>query len=54
MANFEPNKRILRELLIYFFNLKKSAAVAHRNLVETSGEAALSEKQRKLICIPNT
>ena len=33
---------ILRELLIYFFNLKKSAAKAHRLLVETYGEAALS------------
>ncbi|KYM76757.1 hypothetical protein ALC53_12853 [Atta colombica] len=25
MSSFEPNKRHLRELLIYFFNLKKSA-----------------------------
>ena len=36
--------RHLRELSIYFFNLKKSAAEAHRLLVETYGEAALSEK----------
>ena len=28
----------------YFFNLKKSAAEAHRLLVETYGEAALSER----------
>ena len=44
MSNFEPNKRHLRELLIYFFNLKKSAAEAHRFLLETYGEAALSER----------
>ena len=44
MSRFKPNKRHLRELLIYFFNLKKSAAGAHRLLVETYGEAALSER----------
>jgi len=44
MSNFEPNKRHLRELLIYFFNLKKSAAEAHRLLVEAYGDAALSER----------
>ena len=44
MSSFEPNKRHLRELLIYFFNLKKSATEAHRLLVETYGEAALSER----------
>ena len=44
MSSFEPNKRHLRELLIYFFNLNKSAAEAHRLLVETCGEAALSER----------
>ena len=44
MSSFEPNKRDLRELLIYFFNLKKSAAEAHRLLVERYGEAALSER----------
>ena len=33
MSSFEPNKHHLRELLIYFFNLKKFAA-----------EAALSER----------
>jgi len=35
---FEPNKRYLRELLIYFFNLKKSAAEAHRLLVKAYGD----------------
>ena len=44
MSSFEPNKRHLRELIIYFFNLKKSAAEANRLLVETYGEAALSER----------
>ena len=36
--------RHLRELLIYFINLKKSATEAHRLLVETYGRAALSER----------
>ncbi|EGI58337.1 Mariner Mos1 transposase [Acromyrmex echinatior] len=44
MPSFEPNKRHLRELLIYFFNLKKSTAEAHRLLVEAYGEAVLSER----------
>ena len=42
MSSFEPNKRQLRDLLIYFFNLKKSAAEAHRLLVEAYG--SLSER----------
>ena len=44
MSSFKPNKRHLRELLIYLFNLKKSAAETNRLLVETYGEAALSER----------
>ena len=44
MSSFELNKRNLRELLIYFFNLKKSAAKAHRLLLGTYGEAVLSER----------
>ena len=44
MSSFKPNKHHLRELLIYFFNLKKSAAETHRLLVEAYGEAALSER----------
>ena len=43
MSSFEPNKRHLRELLIYFFNLKK-AAETHRLLVKAYGDAALSER----------
>ena len=37
MSSFEPNKRHFEELLIYFFNLMKSVAEAHRH-------AALSER----------
>ena len=44
MSSFEPNKRHWRELLIYFFNLKKSAAEAHQLLVKTYGETVLSER----------
>ena len=44
MSSFEPNKRHLRDLLIYFFNLKKSAAEVLRLLVEAYGEAAFSER----------
>jgi len=44
MSSFEPNKRHLRELLIYFFNLKKSAAEAHRLFIEAYDDAALSER----------
>ena len=44
MSSFESNKRYLRELLIYFFNLKKSVAEAHRLFVETYSEAVLSER----------
>ena len=43
MSSFEPNKGHLRELLIYFFNSKKSAAEAYRLLVKTYSEATLSE-----------
>ena len=44
MSSFEPNKCHLREVLIYFVNLKKSAAGAHRLLVEAYDKAALSER----------
>ena len=44
MSSSEPGKRHLRELLNDFFHLKKSAAEAHRLLVEAYGEAALSER----------
>ena len=44
MSSFELNRRHLQGLSIYLFNLKKSAAEAHRLLVETYDEAALSER----------
>ena len=44
MSSFELDKRNLQELLMCFFNLKKSAAEAHRLLVKTYCEATLSEK----------
>ena len=44
MSSIEPNKRHLRELFIYFFNLKKFAAETNRLLLETCGEAILSER----------
>jgi len=43
MSVFEPKKRHLREVLLYFFSMKKSAVASHRLLVEAYGEAALSE-----------
>ena len=44
MSSFKPKRRNFRELLIYFLNVKKSAAEAHRFLVETYGEAVLCER----------
>ena len=44
MLSFEPNKCHLRELLIYFFNLMKSAAEVRRLLVETYSDVALSKR----------
>ncbi|GFY29007.1 mariner Mos1 transposase [Trichonephila clavipes] len=44
MSAYEPNSRYLREVLIFCFNMKKSAAEAHRMLSNTYGEAAISER----------
>ena len=44
MSVYEPNSRHLREVLIFCFNMKKSAAEAHRMLSNTHGEAAISER----------
>ncbi|GFX56841.1 mariner Mos1 transposase [Trichonephila clavipes] len=44
MSAYEPNSRHLREVLIFCFNLKKSAAEAHRMLSNIYGEAAISER----------
>lgn len=43
MTSFAPNHRHLREVLLYFYNVKKSAAESHRLLVEAYGEHAFSD-----------
>ena len=43
MSDFVPNNRHLREVLIFFFHSKKTAAEAHRELQKFYGDAALSE-----------
>ncbi|KYM78243.1 Lachesin [Atta colombica] len=58
MSNFVLTKQHLREVLIFFFNWKKSAAEAHRMLVEVYGDTAPTDKscrremaeRRFLIC----
>ena len=42
MSVYEPNSRHLREVLIFCFNMKKSAV--HRMLSNTYGEAVISER----------
>jgi len=44
MSVYEPNSRHLQEIIIFCFNMKKSAAEAHRMLSNTYGEAAISER----------
>ncbi|GFT12450.1 mariner Mos1 transposase [Trichonephila clavipes] len=44
MSAYEPNSRHLWEVLIFCFNMKKSAAEAHRMLSNTYGEAAIIER----------
>ncbi|GFW14171.1 solute carrier family 23 member 1 [Trichonephila clavipes] len=44
MSAYEPNSRHLREVLFFCFNMKKSAAEAHRMLSNTYGETAISER----------
>ena len=44
MSVYELNSRQLREVLIFCFNMKNSAAEAHRILSNTYGEAAISER----------
>lgn len=43
MSTFVPNKVYLRGILLHYFIQKKSAAEAHRILVETYGDNALSD-----------
>ena len=44
MTTFVPEKRNLREALLFMFNLKKTAADAHQMLAEAYGKHALSER----------
>ncbi|EGI62185.1 Mariner Mos1 transposase [Acromyrmex echinatior] len=44
MSNFVLTKQHLREVLIFCFNWKKSAAEAHRMLVEIYGDTAPTDK----------
>ena len=44
MLTFEPNKRHLREVLIFCFKWKKTAAEVHRMLVEVYSNSAPSDK----------
>lgn len=44
MSTFVPNKAFLRGVLLHYFNMNKSAAEAHRILVEVYGEHALAEQ----------
>lgn len=43
MSSFVPNKVYLRGILLHYFIQKKSAAEAHRILLETYGDNALSD-----------
>jgi len=47
MSNFVLIKQHLREVLIFCFNWKKSAAEAHRMLVEVYGDTAPTDKSCK-------
>jgi len=44
MSTFVLTKQHLREVLVFFFNWKKSAAEAHRMLVEVYGDNAPTDK----------
>ena len=44
MSNFGPEKVFLRGVLLYNFNIKKTAAKRHRILVEVYGKHALAER----------
>ena len=45
MSVFELNSRPLREVLISYFNLKKTGDDAHRMLLSTYGEASPNERK---------
>ena len=48
MSDYVPNNRHLREVLIFFFHSKKTAAETHRELQKVCGDAVLV-KQRNVI-----
>ena len=47
MSTFVPNKVYLRGILLHYFIQNESAAEAHRILVETYGDNALSDTTRR-------
>jgi len=47
MSNFVLTKQHLREILIFCFNWKKSAAKVHRMLVEVYGDTAPDKSCRE-------
>ncbi|KYM92243.1 hypothetical protein ALC53_01306, partial [Atta colombica] len=49
MSVYESNSRHLREVLIFCFNMKKSAAEAHPMLSNTYGEAAINERDCRAV-----
>lgn len=44
MTTFTPEKRHLREALLFMFHLNKKASEAHEMLVNAYGDHALSER----------
>ena len=44
MSNFVPEKVFLQEVLLHYFNMKKTADESHRILMEVYGEHALAER----------
>ena len=44
MSNFVPEKVFLREVLLHYFNMKKTTAESHRVLVGVYGKHALAER----------
>lgn len=51
MSKYEPNKHLLREVLLFAFNSAKSAAVLHRIIVGTSCEAFIRGRTRMVSMI---
>ena len=47
MSTFVPNKVYLRGIVLHYFIQNKSAVEAHRILIETYGDNALSDTTRR-------